>query len=256
MKLAILTFALLLASGRVQAHPDKHGVQIHCDIGSQYSISTYRRAFLFTQDGQAPARIGIGGGRLFIAGREETLTAADHQRLIQFESEMHQLIPEMRRVTVEAVDIAFIALSEVARGLSSTPQATMSSLESAHRRVRLEMGGRSLALFNDDAMAAVVKPILVEYVPQIVGGAVSAALKAVFAGEKERQQFQIRMDRMKNELDTRVDARAKTLEPLAEAMCQRLRRMDGLDNALEFRLPDGEPLQLLRVDSKEKADAP
>jgi hypothetical protein len=64
------------------------------------------------------------------------------------------------------------------------------------------------------------------------------------------------MDRMERELDERVDARAKALEPLADAMCRRLERMDGLDDALAARLPDGEPLQLLRVDPESRRHEP
>jgi hypothetical protein len=60
------------------------------------------------------------------------------------------------------------------------------------------------------------------------------------------------MNRMEHELDTKVEARADALEPLADAMCLRLRRMDDIDNSLEFRLPDGSQLQLLRVDHHEK----
>ena len=251
MKLAALPIALLLASGSVQAHSDKDGAHISCDIGSQYSLRTYRSAFLFSQKDGQPAEIGLGGGRLFIDGHEATLTAADHQRLGEFESQMHALVPVVQQVTLEAVDIAFSALIEVARGLASDPQAAIASLEASQKRVRREMSAKPLAVFNDDAMEGIVKPLVSEFVPEIVGGAVSSALKAAFSGEKEAQAFEARMNRMEHELDTRVEARAKALEPLADNMCSRLRRMDELDNALEFRLPDGEPLQLLRVERHE-----
>jgi len=85
-------------------------------------------------------------------------------------------------------------------------------------------------------------------VPDIVGGAVGNALKAAFSGDAKRQEFQSRMDRMEHELDTQVDARAKALEPLANKMCERLKRMDALDDALDVRLSNGKPLQLLRID--------
>ena len=251
MKYAGLTIALMLASGAAPAHAtrDRH---VSCDIGSAYAIDTYRKAFLFNQPGRQPAQIGIGGGRLFIDGKEQVLSAADHQRLRQLEMELQQMVPEVKQVTLEAVEIAFTALTEVARGLSSDPQATVSRLESAHQRVRAEMVAKPLAVFDRDAIAGVVTPILTEYVPKIVGGAISSGLKAAFSGEKESREFKARMDRMGEELHQKVDARAKALEPLAENMCQRLRRMDGIDNSLEFRLSDGEPLELLRLDHHER----
>lgn len=266
MKHAMLYSALLLSAGTLPAHAHDDGrLQVHsrdggrhlgCDVGSQYSVKPYRGAFVFTQDAGKSGEMGIGGGRLFIDGREARISAADHQRLLQFEAEGKRLLPQVQQITVEAVDIAFTALTEVARALASDPQATVSSLEASHRRVRAELGARPLAVFNDDAMADVVKPLVSEYVPEIVGGAVSTALKAAFAGEKARMDFEKRMQRMEHELDTRVDARAKALEPLAQDMCERLRRMDRLDNTLEFRLPDGQPLQLLELDRRKDIDAP
>ena len=62
------------------------------------------------------------------------------------------------------------------------------------------------------------------------------------------------MERMEAELDSKVEARAKALEPLAEAMCARLVRMDALDDALEYRLPSGDALQLLRIDASRHKD--
>ncbi|MCF5946789.1 YggN family protein, partial [Xanthomonas perforans] len=38
--------------------------------------------------------------------------------------------------------------------------------------------------------------------------------------------------------------------PRAHQLCQRLEALDALDNALAYRLPSGEPLQLLRVDRR------
>lgn len=248
MRYTALAAALLLASGSVQAHSESRNRHTGCDVHSNYSVSTYRRAFLFSQDNGKPAEIGIGGGRLFIDGKEATLSTDDHQRLRHLENEMQLLVPEMRAVAVEAVDIAFTALTEVARGLSNNPEGTVSRLESSHRRIRGEMNAQPLSVFNDDAIVGVVKPIITQFVPDIVGGAVSSALKAAFGGEEQTRAFEARMNKMEKELDSKVEKRADALEPLADAMCKRLRRMDELDDSIEFRLPNGDSLQLLRVE--------
>lgn len=251
MKFAALSAAMMLASGSVQAHSERHDHHVGCDVNSRYSVDTHRRAFVFAHDG-TPGEIGIGGGRLFIDGKEATLTAADHQRLRQMEREMHLLVPEMRKVAVEAVDIAFTALTEVARGLSSDPEHTVSRLEESRRRVRNEMTEKPLSVFNDEAMGDIVKPIITKFIPTIVGGAVNTALSVAFGGEKKAQEFEERMNRMERELETKVEARAEKLEPLAEAMCKRLHRIDDLDDSLEYRLPNGDSLQLLRVSHDDK----
>lgn len=248
----LLTLALLLAAGQVAAH-QRDGVHTGCDIGSAWSVQSYRSAWLFTREDGPVRELAIGGGRLFVDGKEVQLVAADHERIARLEDEFRSLAPELRRIGREAVDIAFTALVEVARGLSSTPDKTIAELQRGRVRSLAEIDRQPMGVFNGDAVDQIIEPILTQFVPDIVGGAVSTALKAAFSGDAQRQEFQSKMDRMERELDTRVDARAKALEPLAEAMCRRLERMDALDDALEARLPGGEPLALLRVDPEHHA---
>jgi len=244
----LLTLALLLAAGQSAAH-DRTNVHLGCDVGSDWSVAPYRSAYLFTRgEGSARTEVGLGGGRLFVDGKEVTLADADRTRIAGIEAELHALEPELRQVGREAVDIAFTALVEVARGLSSTPDRTIADLQQGRVRALADIDRQPMGVFNGDAIEGIVEPIIERFVPDIVGGAVSSALKAAFSGDEKRDAFQARMDRMEKELDTRVDARAKALEPLAQQMCRRLERMDALDDALGARLPNGDALQLLRVD--------
>jgi hypothetical protein len=243
---------LLLASPPVAAH-EQVAVHDHkCDVESDWAISMHRRAFVFTKEGQVPAEVGLGGGRMFIDAREQKLSAADHARLARLENEMHAFVPQLREVATEAVDIAFTALTEVARGLASDPKASVADLETARKRIRAEMEAKPLTALDGDAIGKVIGSIMVDYVPQIIGGAVSGALSAAFGGEQKAKEFEKKMEAMERELDQKVEQRAKKLEPLAEAMCKRLQEMDRIDDELDFRLPDGKRLELLRVGPREK----
>ncbi|MEO8161062.1 MAG: DUF2884 family protein [Arenimonas sp.] len=246
--------ALLLASPPALARDSgRHqNIDRQCNVHTDWGVSTHRRAFVFTRKEPSPTEVGIGGGRLFIDGREQKLSAADHARLTRLEAEMQALLPQLREVVVQAVDIAFTALAEVARGLASDPQHTIVDLQSAQKRVHAEMDARPLNALNGDAIAGVITPIITEYVPQIVGGAISGALQAAFGGEQKSRDFEKRMQMMEQELHSKVEQRAKALEPLADAMCQRLQAMDRLDDELEFRLPDGDRLDLLQVGPRDK----
>ena len=239
----------LVSTGAAASHSHgrKGDHQLSCDIESQYTVRPYKGAYVFERDGR---EVGIGGGRLFVDGKEVTVSAADHARLAGMEREFRALQPEMEQVVIEAVDIAFTALTEVARGLSADPGQTVAELQASHRRVRAKMASAPLALFNDDAMAGIVEPIMREHMPDIIGGAVRTAIKAAFSTGKEAGELQARMDRMEHELDARVDARAEALEPLAKSMCSRLRRMDTLDDALEVRTADGRRFDLLEADTR------
>lgn len=268
MKRTMLAMALVMAWGSANASGElqvgsKDGSKIStksCDVESDYSLSTYRNAFVFTrEDGKGAQRLSLGGGKLFVDGKEATLNAADQARMGQFEGELRQLLPEVQHVTIEAIDIAFTALTEVARGLSNDPDEAVSKLEKSHARARKEIESRPAFVFSkhgDDALAAIIDPIVSEYVPEITGSAVSLAMKMVFASDAKRAEMEKRLDRMGDEIDAKVNARAEKLEPLAEAMCQRMKRMDTIDNSLDYRLPGGQPIELLNVDVKQTTRAP
>jgi hypothetical protein len=242
-----LALALALAGAPAFAHSNINGHK--CDVHSDWSVRTHRLAFVFAKEDHQPGEVGIGGGRLFVDGKEQKLSAADHARLSRLEAEMHAMLPQLQKVVVEAVDIAFSALTEVARGLASDPQHTVADLEKARARLRSQMENKPLSALDGDAIGRTIGPIMGEFIPQIIGGAVSNALSAAFGGEKKSQDFEKRMQRMEKELDVMVERRARELEPLVEALCGHLQAMDRIDDELEYRLPDGGRLELLRVGS-------
>jgi len=250
MKPALLALALLFASAPAAAHTNVNGHQ--CDIGSDWAVRMHRRAFVFSRDEHQPAEIGIGGGRLFVDGKEQKLSEADHARLRQFEREMTDALPVLHDIVVEAVDIAFAALTEVARGLASDPRQAVAELQSSQAKVRAQLENRPLTAFDGDAIGKTIEPVITEFVPTIVGGAVSSALGAAFGGEKKANEFEQRMARMEQEIDRNVEARAKRLEPKADELCGRLKSIDSIDDSLEYRLPDGGRLDLLTVGQRDK----
>jgi hypothetical protein len=258
MNKSLLALSLALAAGAAQAHDSHRNMHVSCDIDSRYTLTASDGAYVFSQDRANPGRIALDHGGLVVDGRKVELSADDQARLRQFDAELDALVPQSRQVATEAINIAFDALGEVARTLASHPRETLAKLDQSRRAALREIDARPLFLFshNDDAIDAVIEPILTEFVPEIAGGAVSLAFHAIFASERERDAMEARMDRMDKAIDQKVDARADALEPLAEAMCQRLKRMDALDNDLDYRLPGGARLELLSVDSHVTAQTP
>ena len=248
--LIALSLAALFAAAPASAHLNVNGHQ--CDMGSEWTVRMHRRAFIFSKDDHTPAEVGIGGGRLFIDGKEQKLSEADHARLSRFEQEMTATLPVLHDIVVEAVDIAFAALNEVARGLASDPKQAVADLQRAQSKVRREIESKPLTAFDGDAIGKTIEPVITEFVPTIVGGAVSSALGAAFGGEKKANEFEQRMARMEQDIDRNVEARAKALEPKADELCTRLKSIDAIDDSLEYRLPDGERLDLLRAGVRDK----
>jgi hypothetical protein len=245
----VLALSLLALAGLAQAH-DKHHVQ--CDLHSDYQVRMQGKAFVFTRDDGPARHVAIGGSRLWIDGEEVALTADDRVRVQRFEARLNAMVPQMREVVVEATDIAFTALTEVARGFANEDsRASIARLEATHRKLQAELQREPVVLFSEDLGKHVIKPLITEFVPVIVGGAVRSTLDVAFSGdERKAQAFERRMDAMGDEIDRKVEARAEALEPKAEALCAGTRELDQLENGLTLRLADGEPLDLLRTSSE------
>jgi hypothetical protein len=189
----------------------------------------------------------LGGGQLYINGKQTAVSAADQNRLDSFEAELRLLVPESRKVVTEAVNIAFDALGAVSVALSGDAGKSTDYDKARAKAVSSANDPTRLPIFNDQSMRGIVEPIVSEFVPDIVGSALGFAMKAMFAGEEKAAAMESRMNAMEKDLDASIDARAKALEPLADGMCKRIQRMDALDNALDVRLPNGKPIDFLSI---------
>jgi hypothetical protein len=249
MKRIAALLLLSFAATGAQAHEPRHR-HLQCDLHSDYTMRMHGKAFVFTRD-EAPGRhVALGGGRLFVDGDEVKLSPADRAQMRRFEAELNRMLPKVQHVVAEATDIAFTALSEVARGFATDGgQATVARIERAHREMRAELKDKPVMLFNEDDVARrIIEPVVTEYVPVIAGGAVRSTLAVVLSGDEDKaEQFERRMERMGDEIERKVEKRADALEPLVESLCESTRELDRIEQGLALRLDGGERLDLLRT---------
>lgn len=220
---------------------------LNCNIESDYTFSQQGRTLIFSRDTAPGKRIMIQDSRLIIDGRDLALSAEDKQRVGQFEAEMRLLIPEARQVTAEAVDIAFTALIEVSQAFNGEhDNPTVAKLRNARNELRNSIAKDPAIAINDDIGDKIIDPIITDFVPDIVGAAVKQALSLAFSGDEAKvRAFEKRMDNMGKEIETRVEARAKKLEPLARSMCSRVRNMDKIEQGISVRLSNRQQINLL-----------
>ena len=250
MRTVILAGALLLACGTATAG-DRH-VNVDCEVHSDYDFALTNKSVVLTRKSGEPKTVLMRQGRLFVDDKWVDVTPADRDRLVAYEREARATMPLAQQIGRDAADIAFTALGEVARGFSRDPEKTDAKLKQA--RAELD---RSLARsigpthFNSDALGEGIGKAVGDVMPMMIGDIVGGALRAAFSGDT--RSFE-RMDDMDARIDAIVEPRAKTLERNAELLCKRMRGLDDIDNALEYRF-DGKPLDLLRVDSQRRIDS-
>lgn len=220
-----------------------------CHFESDYKFSQQGRTLVFSREASPGKRILIQDGRMVIDGKEMNLASEDKARVSEFENEIRLLIPQVKYVTGEAIDIAFTAMIEVSRALNGEQNnQTVVKLQNAQLNLRRSLHTNPTLIINDDIDEKIIEPIVTDFVPDVVGAAVKQALSLAFSGDEEKARaFEKRMDNMGKEIETKVKVRAKKLEPLADAMCDRMRHIDKIESGLNVRLDNKQKINLLET---------
>ncbi|WP_232372955.1 DUF2884 family protein [Xanthomonas hydrangeae] len=221
---------------------------LHCEVSSDYDLTLNPRSLILIRESGTPQRLVLRQGALFVDDRWVALSADDRARLIQFERQTREVVPLAQQVGREAADIAVTALGEVAAGFSRTPETTRTQMANVREKIdtRLKQSFSKSQLTTidiDDDIGAMVAELL----PQLIGDVVAGAVQSALTGN----DVQLRsLDGVEARIERLIEPQARALRPRAQQLCERVEALDGLDNALAYRLPSGEPLQLLRVDRR------
>ncbi|TWI10273.1 DUF2884 family protein [Aerolutibacter ruishenii] len=235
-------FALaVLALGGVNAAASEAG----CRVESDYELTLDPRSLILVRDAAPAKAVVMRQGRLFVDDAWVNLDAEDSRRIAAFEQGTREAMPEAQAIGRAAADIAFAALGEVAAGFSSDPRATHDKLAAARGKLDARLTAAvSPHRFDGRDLGTDISEAVAEAIPSLIGDIVGGAISAAFTGDKSRLE---RMEHLDAEVEAAVTPRAAMLESRASALCQRLQALDAIEDGLEFRLPDGRRLDVLRV---------
>jgi hypothetical protein len=224
-------------------------IDADCHVTSDYDFHLTERSVVFTRANGSPRRVLMRDGRLFVDDTWVQVGAADSRRIRDYERDARAAMPLAQQIGREAAQIALLAIGEVATAFSSDPAATRARLDEARTRIdtRLQQA-ITPSRFDGEALGQAIGAAIGDVVPTLVGDVVGGAMRAAFSGDGAR------FANLEQDLDARIEAavepRAKALERDAEALCRRMEALDAIDDALDYRLPDGRALQLLSVERK------
>ncbi len=247
MRNVVLGCALMLAAGGAAA---SGSVDVDCDVSSDYDFALTDKSVILTRKDGAPKTVLMRQGRLFIDDRWVDVSDADRDRLLDYEREARAAMPLAARIARDAATIAFTALGEVAKGFSRDPAATEAKLQQARADLDRSLARSvSATRFNSNELGKGIGEAVSGVVPRVVGDIVGGALRAAFTGDTARLE---QLDKLDVRIEAVVEPRARALERNAETLCRTMQSLDRIDDALEYRHA-GQPLELLRVEVKERA---
>ncbi len=227
--------------------------EISCNIESDYDLSVNDQSVILTRESGTPKWIVIRGERLFVDDQWVTLNSADRKLIAQFDRGTREILPLAREIGRDAADIAFTALGEVAAGFSNDPADTRAKLDQARGKIDARLS-RSLSANRLDTrdLGKGIGEAVSEVIPVVIGDIVGGAVRAALSGDTRRLQA---MEGLDQQIEARVQPRAKALEKRAQQLCGKMEVLDRLDNALAYRLPGGAALDLLRIIHKQGTSA-
>ena len=245
-RLPLALAAALLCAGTASAN----GLDA-CDFESDFDLSIGAEALTFKRDSGTPTAVVMRRGELTIDGRTLALSGADRARVRKIEAEVRALVPEVKAIALDAVGIASDALIQVATSLSGkTDESTAQRARnlSDQLRAKIESSNDSRD-WNDGEFEKAVAGLTAELVPSLVANVAAIAVQAALSGDEAgAAALEKRMQNFEKELESRIESRAKEIETRADALCPRLAELDALETALELRLADNAPLDLIQLD--------
>jgi len=253
MNRQLASCALCIAFVALPAFAAEVHIDASCDIDSDYDLTIDERSVILTREAGVPHAIVMRQGTLFVDNHWVELSAADRQRIADFEQGTRAAMPEAQAIGRDAAEIAFTVLGEVAAGFASDPNVVKQKLDRARAQIDARLA-RSVTpnRFNGRDLGSGIGEAVAEVIPSLIGDIVSGAIGAAFSGDASGLK---RLDNLDAQIDARVEPRARALEARAQGLCRRLMDLDRIDDALEFRMPGGQPLGMLEA-RPSKADDP
>ncbi|HEY6940058.1 DUF2884 family protein [Dokdonella sp.] len=236
--------------GVAHAGIDLHGAD--CGLHSDYSMAVKPDALVFTRTGGSPGEVVIANGTLRVDGRVVALGAADRERVLGIEHGVRDVLPQLREIVHDAVQIAFDAVTEVSGAFAKDAEAARASAERLARTaadIRRQIDANdSLAAWKGKELDRLVDQAVGTLVAEVVGNVAGQAISVALSGdEKAAAELEARADGIDAKVERIVARRSRELAQRADAICPRLRTLARLGSELEVR-PDGRRLQLARVD--------
>lgn len=241
MKSLLVTAVLLLPA--IDAHA---GMQA-CDFESDYSLKIGADALHFLRASGEPKELRFAGGRLYVDGREQPLSAADRERVQRFEANARALIPEVKALAFDGIALAAEALGQVAIAFGgSTGDRVAARIDDLQSELRdgiereLDNGEWDEARFERD-----IERLVGEIAPMLAGEIAAAAVSAGLSGDEAAiKEIERRAKTFEQTMEKEIEARAELIEQRAERLCPQVAELHALQDGL--LLADGRPLGLMR----------
>lgn len=225
-----------------------------CSIDTDYRMQLDRDGLelVLDDDSEAadgrPQRIAISGGTLELDGTPTPVSKADALRLRRIESGVRESLPDLAAITRAAIGLTFDTLASVNVALAGNKRHArafddLRAQSLARVDGMVDQGEWSTDVFGEEFEAEIeeaAEAMAARFTP-------GRAIWMVMTGGIGRMER--RMEAMEAELERSMPAYEAEMERHAIALCSRMEEVERLQDAMDLRLDDGRPLQVVEIRS-------
>jgi len=227
-------------------------IEARCEVESAYDLKVEREGLRFSRE--SGSEIQFTRGRVLLDGNPVNLSGADSARVVEFEREVRAMVPEVKAIAGEAIEVAFVALQRVIESFATegNREAFVTELAAIRDEISAAVASANSSRgLDEQAIQAKVEKFVARIAPRIAGEFASLAITAALTGdEKSAKDIERRAELFERDIEASVQVPAKLLEARVNALCPRVQALDQLESEMEIRLPNGELLNLMNVDMK------
>lgn len=249
MRLLFPSLLLLLATSPVVAQD----LATTCHASSSYDLTLQPGGLLFDRASPAPMQVRVQQGELETDGQRIPLQAEEQDRLTLFERQLRALVPRVKQLARQGVDIAVQTLRQQAGqlGLSAPTRAELDrrlAAQAAGIKQRID-ASQSTHDWQGDAAQRYADQIMADLMPLVAGDLGQQALTEAMSGDLDgAARLRDQAAHLAANLQPLLQRRLASLRPQVEALCPAIDRLAELQQGV--RGANGQPLRLLQVDSR------
>lgn len=247
-----LSFILLLVLSLFGAPLRAQDLLATCHASSSYDISVDADHLLFDRPAPAPLRIELRQGQLRVDGAAVSLNAENRDRMALFERELRALLPRVRVVARNAVDMAARGIRAEAdgMGIGAATRVEFERLVAQHAGALKQRVAQSHSTHDWQGAAAeqMMQRVGADLLPLLATDLAQQAVAAALSGDMQTAaRLRDRATSLATELQPRMQQRMHALRPQIAALCPSIQRLAELQQGV--RDNQGRALNLLQIQS-------
>ncbi len=231
-----------------------------CDIDFAYGIAVNNSQLRVMEKSRTVIQINEQH-QLFVGGTLQTLSEEEQRLLKEYARGLHYVVPKMIVLATEGVDLAVDTIERVYLGLVGPEHESFERLNSAMKRVRWKVKDKFRHVSNhyyigpgtlesvDEFVDTEIEAQLEEAISTSIGGILSA-IGGINTAEGEINEARVeeiarQLEMMGEQLELEVGPKADTLRNKAQWFCNKLKRLDRIEEKLRTTVRALEPYDII-----------